>query len=714
MGLATHLIERTRVNKTILSPMTNKEDTGIHATIQKTHWYKLVDAIWSILFMAAIGILTVSLPGYGRFISNPNSELVDALPTYIKSIEMASALSSIGTACLCIFLAFILFRRKRAEAMAVFASFFLLGYGIIMAGPLEALESFQPGTFTSTVYGIQSAFFTIPVMLIFCLFPNGRFVPRWTRFAALASLLYVPLGFYLPPAELFNFKSLLSTLGSFGYFGFIIIGVYAQVYRYRRVSTVQERQQTKWFVYGLILWLVISILVSIPYIILQNLPAGALQPWWSPFSQLGWFVSLMILPLSFAIAIMRYRLWDIDFLINRTLVYSALTAIIIGIYILLVGGFSQLFHSSSNLFVSLITTGLIAVLVQPLRERLQQAANRLVYGERNDPILVLTKLGERLEASVAPESILPTIIESISQALRLPYVAIMLKEGTEFVLAAEYGQKSASDLNYELLPLNYQSEPIGQILVSRRVGEDSFTPDEKTLLQNIARQVSIAAYAVQVTRDLQRSRERLVTAREEERRRLRRDLHDGLGPTLASLTLKLDAARNQLKQNPDETDLLLIELKSQTQSAIEDIRHLVYNLRPPALDELGLLSAIQEYATNHLRPGLMVRVERNGEIPKLPAAVEVAAYRIVCEALTNVSKHSQATECDVRLAFNGVVQLDVQDNGFGLPEGTHAGVGMFSMRERAAELGGTFAIQSLPSGTRVTAHLPCEVFSDEL
>jgi signal transduction histidine kinase len=225
--------------------------------------------------------------------------------------------------------------------------------------------------------------------------------------------------------------------------------------------------------------------------------------------------------------------------------------------------------------------------------------------------------------------------------------------------------------------------------------------------------VSIAAYAVQVTRDLQRSRERLVTAREEERRRLRRDLHDGLGPTLASLTLRLDAARNQLRQNPVETDALLIELKSQTQSAIEDIRRLVYNLRPPALDELGLFSAIQEYATNHLRAGLVVRVERNGEIPKLPAAVEVAAYRIVCEALTNVSKHSRATECDVLLTFNSAVQLEVQDNGFGLPEGMHAGVGMFSMRERAAELGGTFAIQSLPSGARVTAHLPCEVSSDD-
>lgn len=678
------------------------------------HWHKLVDIMWVILFIVAIGILIVSLPGYARFVSNPQFNMLDASPTYIKTAQIASVLTSIGAACLSIILSAILFRRKRNEVIAVFASFFLLGHGIIMAGPLEALKAFEPGEYTSTVFAIQSALFMTPTMIFFCLFPNGRFVPHWTRYIALASLAYIPIGLYLSPANLFNIETPLTVLAGFGYFIFIIIGVYAQIFRYRHISTLQERQQTKWFIFGMLVWLVFSIFVSIPYIILQNAPTDAPQPWWSPLSQLGWFISLMLLPLSFTIAIMRYRLWDIDLLISRALVYGVLTAVIIGLYILLVGGFSQLFQSSGNLFVSLLATGLIAVLVQPLREHLQRVVNRLVYGERDNPISILTKLGERLEATVAPESILPTIVESISHALRLPYVAVMLKEENEFVLAAECGAKSASNLTCELFPLNYQTEPVGQILVSRRAGEDSFTADEMTLLQNIARQVAVAAYAIQVTRDLQRSRERLVTAREEERRRLRRDLHDGLGPTLASLTLKLDAARNQLKDHPNETDSLLVELKSQTQSTIEDIRRLVYNLRPPALDELGFFSAIQEYATNHLRAGLSVRIERNGEFPKLPAAVEVAAYRIVCEALTNISKHSQATECDVRLTFNGALQIDVRDNGIGLPQGTHSGVGMSSMRERAAELGGTFSIHSLASGVHISAHLPCEVSSDEL
>jgi signal transduction histidine kinase len=679
--------------------MTGKQEIENLKVIQNTYWRKLVDVTWVILFIVAIGILIVSLPGYARFVSSPQFNMVDASPTYIKTVQIASVLTSIGTACLSIVLSAILFRRKRNEVMAVFASFFLLGHGIIMAGPLEALNAFEPGEYTSAVFAIQSALFMTPTMIFFCLFPNGRFVPHWTRYVALASLVYIPIGLHLSPANLFNIKTPLTVLAGFGYFVFIIIGVYAQIFRYRHISTLQERQQTKWLIFGMLVWLAFSIFISIPYLILQNLPVGALQPWWSPLSQLGWFISLMLLPLFFSIAIMRYRLWDIDLLISRTLVYGALTVVIIGIYILLVGGFSQLFQSSGNLFISLLATGLIAVLVQPLRERLQRVVNRLVYGERDNPISILTKLGERLEATVAPESILPTIVESISQALRLPYVAVTLKEGTEFVLVARCGGKPASNLTCELFPLNYQT--------------DSFTPDEMTLLQNIARQVGVAAYAVQVTRDLQRSRERIVTAREEERRRLRRDLHDGLGPTLASLTLKLDAARNQLKDHPNETDSLLVELKSLTQSTIEDIRRLVYNLRPPALDELGLFSAIEEYAASHLRAGLSMRIECSGEFPKLPAAVEVAAYRIVCEALTNVSKHSQATECEVRMTFSGALQIDVQDNGLGLPQGSHSGVGMFSMRERAAELGGTLAIHSSTRGVHLTVHLPCEVSSNE-
>jgi signal transduction histidine kinase len=200
-----------------------------------------------------------------------------------------------------------------------------------------------------------------------------------------------------------------------------------------------------------------------------------------------------------------------------------------------------------------------------------------------------------------------------------------------------------------------------------------------------------------------------VTAREEERRRIRRDLHDGLGPALAGITLKLDAARNLLKRDINATDELLGELKTQTQSAIADIRRLVYDLRPPALDELGLIGALREYAARYSDDTLQIAMEADA-LPPLPAAVEVAAYRIATEALTNVVKHAHAKHCALRITCNARdLRLEICDNGVGVADDAHAGVGLTSMRERAAELGGTFTVESNDSeGTRVVATIPAE------
>jgi signal transduction histidine kinase len=217
--------------------------------------------------------------------------------------------------------------------------------------------------------------------------------------------------------------------------------------------------------------------------------------------------------------------------------------------------------------------------------------------------------------------------------------------------------------------------------------------------------VGIAAHAARLTADLQRSRERLVSTREEERRRLRRDLHDGLGPQLATFTLKLDAARNLLASEPEAASSLLLELKTQTQDTIFGIRRLAYELRPPALDELGLTSALREQATAY---GPAFSVEAHEELPPLPAAVEVAAYRIAVEAMTNTARHARARVCRVRIApSDRELEVEITDDGVGLPDGCRAGVGLSSMRERAAEIGGTCEIESMPGGgTRVLARLP--------
>lgn len=436
-------------------------------------------------------------------------------------------------------------------------------------------------------------------------------------------------------------------------------------------------------------------------------------------------LALFIVPVFTGVAILRHRLYDIDLVINRTLVYGALTAAVVSLYVLLIAIFSELFRmgAGNNLVVSLLATGLIAVLFQPLRQRLQRSVNRLMYGERDDPYAALSRLGRRLEATLEPGVVLPTIVETVAGALKIPYAAIALKEGDGFTTVATYGSPEGEPT---ILPLVRQDEMIGRLILSPRTPNEPFSPDDRRLLDDLARQAGAAIHAVRLTADLQRSRERLITAREEERRRLRRDLHDGLGPTLAGLALGLDVARKLTDREPEEASGLLFRLEEQTKATVADIRRLVYGLRPPALDDLGLVPAIRQQAEafgfveiqegeQRDGPGPAFSLKAPKELPPLPAAVEVAAYRIAQEALTNVAQHARARTCRVRLAIDeGVLDLVVEDDGVGVQRNRNAGVGLSSMRERAEELGGTCVVEAAPTGgTRVLARIPLPAWESD-
>lgn len=490
----------------------------------------------------------------------------------------------------------------------------------------------------------------------------------------------------------------------------LISGMLSLMLRYR-VAAAPERTQIRWMSVSFVclmivmlagIYLVFSGPPGVPYLIYVLLLATA---------------ALLVFITSIALAILRYHLYGIERIVSRALVYGALTVSVVVLYVVVVGSLSELLQTSNNLITSLVATGVIAVLFQPLRERLQRRVNHLLYGERDEPYVVLSKLGERLEATLAPDAMLRAIVESVATALKLPYVAIELAESSvrqmtgeldntlshSPELAAVYGQAAAMTVS---IPLNFQGETMGALLLAPRAGEERFDGADLRLLNDLARQVGVAAHAVRLSADLQRSRERIVTAREEERRRIRRDLHDGLGPALAALTLKLDAARNLADRDTAATKALLTELRGQTQTAIADIRRLVYDLRPPALDELGLVPALREYATPLSGEGLQITLEADA-LPPLSAAAEVAAYRIVTEALTNVVHHAHSRHAQVRLSCAEMLRIEVRDDGDGLPLNVRAGVGLSSMRERAEELGGTFVIES-PSdgGTRVCAQLP--------
>lgn len=469
--------------------------------------------------------------------------------------------------------------------------------------------------------------------------------------------------------------------------------------RFRRARG-RERQQLEWLVLGVAG--VVAFMVGTQF--LFTVPATIEEPLF--------YLSFASVPIAIGIAILKHDLYDIDLVLSRTLVWGSLTAFVIGTYVVVVGVLGALVHARGDLVPSLIATGLVALLFQPIRDRVQRLINRFIYGDRDDPYAVVSRLGRRLEVTLAPEAVLPTIVETIAEALKLPYVAVELGHGHTLRIAAAIGTPGHHHLN---LPLMYQSEPVGQLTLSPRAPGDTFTAADLRLLEDLARQVGTAAHAVQLTGEVQRSRERLVTAREEERRRLRRDLHDGVGPSLASMTLKLDAARNLLPRDPAAADVLLRELNTQTQIAIADVRRAVYDLRPPALDDLGLLPALQAHAARLEGGELHIIVDVENALPALPAAVEVAAYRIALEGLTNVLRHASARRCVLRLRLtDGCLVIEVTDDGRGIPVDFSAGVGVMAMRERSNELGGTLHIGSPPGGgCRVTAMLPLPSLSDE-
>src|ERR671917_626363 len=325
---------------------------------------------------------------------------------------------------------------------------------------------------------------------------------------------------------------------------------------------------------------------------------------------------------------------------------------------------------------------------------------------RDGPSAVLPRLGQRLEGTLAPGAVLPAIVETVAGALKAPHAAISLKLEDRFETAAEHGTPTGAPL---VLPLVYNSETVGRREVSPRAKGEPYAPSDRRLLEDLARQAGVAAHAVRLTTDLQRSRERLVAAREEERRRLRRDLHDGLGAQLAGLNVQAGTLRRLIGRDPAAADELVVELRKELRGAISDIRRLVYDLRPPALDDLGLVAALHQLAERYGAEGeqLRVSVEAPDDLPHLPAAVEGAIYRIAQEALTNVVRHARAQKCVVRLAVDEDVTLEIVDNGVGIPAERTAGVGLSSMYERTAELGGRCVVEPSPEvGTRVSVRLP--------
>jgi signal transduction histidine kinase len=411
------------------------------------------------------------------------------------------------------------------------------------------------------------------------------------------------------------------------------------------------------------------------------------------------------LPLGIAFAILRYRLWNIEIVINRLLVYGSLSVLTMLGYLGMIFALEALFTGLSNPVISFVATGVVAILFEPLRQRLQRAVNRWMYGERDDPYAVLSRLVATLRSTPSANEVLPAIAENIGHSLKIPYVAIWLDQDVEEKLAASFGMETTDIVSF---PLVYQGETIGRIEVAHRAPKEEFSDIDRRLLENIAQQAGAAAQTVRLNAELIRSRTQIVNEREEERLRIRRDLHDELGPMLAAQGLKLAAARQVIRSKPEKADELVKEVIEQSQQTVVDVRRLVHGLRPPALDQLGLVDAVRDLARSKDEGLALEILTPPDRLPPLPAAVEVNAYRIILEAWNNVVRHAAASCCTVRfLVEEDLLVIIIRDDGTGMPNGYRAGVGLRSMRTRAQELGGELSVEAVqPHGTCITASLP--------
>jgi signal transduction histidine kinase len=412
-----------------------------------------------------------------------------------------------------------------------------------------------------------------------------------------------------------------------------------------------------------------------------------------------------------------YNLFDINLVIKRTLIYGSLSLGIALIYVIFIAATGFLTLGGNNLFAWLFATGIVALAVQPLRWRLQRGVNRLLYGYRDEPYTVLSQLGQRLELSSQPTLVLPATVQTIAETLKLPYAAVFLKEGG---IIASHGEVQNKQESFQL---TYGGETLGKLVVSPRHTEEAISKADHRLLNDLARQAGAAAHTLLLQADLERSRLRVVSAREEARRRLGNDLHDSVGHQLAGLMRHAETASNLLERDPNTARKLLNELVEQSKGAIEHVRTLAHQLHPPELEVLGLANAIREKVQTFEHSNELRVLLETDDLPKLPTAVEVAAYYIVQEALQNVLRHANATLCSIRLKMlndvtlptltvfaTPVLELEITDNGCGLTNSKRNGLGLSSMCERATEVGGTSQICNLArGGVRVLVHIPCPV-----
>lgn len=426
-------------------------------------------------------------------------------------------------------------------------------------------------------------------------------------------------------------------------------------------------------------------------------------------SWLGWptsvvlqSVAVALFPAALTVAVTRHRLYDLDRALSRVLTGLLLAACLAGLYLTLFFLLGAVIPAGDSA-ASVVAAGLSGLALWPLGAPVARAVDRGYFGDRADPRTVLGLLAERLRDRSGTEEVSSALADTAHERLRLGAVRVEVLAPSPDAPPPP-GPAPAG----EVVPLHHRGELVGRLVVQPRPGERGLDPRDRELLELMAAQAAPALAAARLAAGLQASRARLVAAREEERLRLRRDLHDGVGAALAGVRLQLESAQDRVED--PETRRMLDAAVGAVREAVDGVRHVTDELRPPALDELGLAGCLRMLAERMSDPGTEVSVEV-GPLGEVGAATEVACYRIAAEALTNARRHAGARTVRVGLhrqdAGGGSMRLRVVDDGRGMPDRTRPGaVGLVSMRARAEELGGRLVVDSGATGTCVEAVLP--------
>jgi len=563
---------------------------------------------------------------------------------------------------------------------------------------------------------------------LFMLFPNGhlrsrRWLPAgWFVAASIALLIVLSLlgatGSYSDPyGPSSSGGSFLLGLLIFviPLLGSLVVALSAVVVRFRG-SVGDERLQLKWFATAAV-FVVLSFFLSFFLSPSQN----AQPPGWVTIFQGAAFVFLWT---AIGIAVLKYRLYEIDVVINRAVVYGTLAVFITVVYVGLVAGIGTLVGHRGSPLLSAIAAAVIAVAFQPMRERTRRFANRLVYGKRATPYEVLGEFSSRVGETLATEDVLPQMAQTLAEATGAARADVWLKvadelrdeaswpEGSERLDALRITGEDVSGIQSDLAtPVRYRGELLGAISLTKRPGE-ALTPTESTLAVDLASQAGLVLRNAKLTEELlaslhelRASRQRIVTAQDQARRRLERNIHDGAQQQLVALAMKQRLVGGFVKKDPDKAMELLTQLQADTAEAVENLRDLARGIYPPLLADQGLAAALQAQARKSAVPTV---VESDG-LGRYPQDAEAAVYFCALEALQNAAKYAQASRATIRLAAaDGHLSFTVEDDGVGFdPAADGNGTGMQGMSDRLAALGGELRVQSrVGTGTLVEGTVP--------